>query len=110
MLEFSTTRDAPSTEEERVPLYSVDGVEYGMTKDIGAGLALQVVERVTMYGEVAAIPWILRKLVGDAGIEALYAAKNFEPADLAALGKIVQEHVMGVLEESGKDSPAESRS
>lgn len=107
MLEFSTKKDAESTEEERVPLFSVDGVEYGMTKDIGAGLALQVVERVTLHGEVAAIPWVLRKLVGDAGIEALYAAKNFEPADLVVLGRIVQEHVMGVLEESGKDSPGE---
>lgn len=110
MLEFSTARDAESTEEERVPLFSVDGVQYGMTKDIGAGMALQVVERVTMYGEVAAIPWVLRKLVGDAGVEALYEAKNFNPEDLAVLGKIVQEHVMGVLEESGKDSPGESGS
>lgn len=110
MLEFSTTRGAESTEEERVPLYSVDGVEYGMTKDIGAGLALQVVERVTMYGEVAAIPWILRRLVGDKGVEALYEAKNFNPADLVVLSKIVTEHVLGVLEESGKDSAAESGS
>lgn len=107
MLEF-TTKPAPGTEETRVPLFSVDGVEYSMPAEIHAGFALQVLERVVNVGEVAAIPWILRKLVGDKGVDALFAAKNFQTTDLDTLGKIVQEHVMGALEEQEKAGKAPS--
>lgn len=106
MLEF-TTKPTPGQEKaDRVPLFSVDGVGYGMRSDLTAAFALEAVEYISRHGGAAGLTWMMRRVVGDAAVEALYRAKDVRREDIRALEKIVSEHVMGALEESeaGKDS------
>lgn len=90
---------------DRVPLFSVDGTEYGMLADIPATLAIEAAEYVARHGGAAGLAYVLRRVCGDAAVEALYGAE-VSMADIRKLERIAQDHVLGALEEDegpGKD-------
>jgi hypothetical protein len=88
---------------ERIDVFEIDGETYSMPAEVNGGFALEAMEVIGTRGEVAAMPWLLEKALGRKGYTALRNCPTLTAADLKAVTRIVQDHVMGQLEELGKD-------
>jgi hypothetical protein len=99
MIEIKST-DTPS--EEREPLFSIDGREYTIPKEVPGNLSLQAIERMRTESEYAVIAWIMETMLGKAGYRALLDCKAVKPSQLRAITEICRSKMMGELEEEGK--------
>lgn len=94
MIEIVSSESAP----ERVPLFSIDGVEYGMPARISGATSLQVLEVIAERGEVASLPTVLRMVLGDEAYMALRSCPSVTMTDLNRIMTVVRNQVLGSLE------------
>lgn len=92
-----TTSAAP-VEVEKVPLFEIDGVEYGMPARIGPNVGLKALRIARTQGSDVAEAWLLEEVLGGEGYEALMNFNALEVEDLEQIMSIVQKHVMGQAE------------
>jgi hypothetical protein len=98
MLQLSTEKAAARlANEERIPLFAIDGVEYTIPKHIDAGLLLRFLDD-SASGETAAIKSLLKELIGDEGYKALINFKGLAPEELAQLMEDINTYAMGQVE------------
>lgn len=96
-IESTTT---PSNDRE--PLFSIDGREYTIPKEVPGNLALQAIERMRVEHELAVVAWIMEQLLGKEGYRALLDCKAVTRKQLAQITEICRLKVMGDVEEEGK--------
>jgi hypothetical protein len=101
MLEFtSRPKDAP--EAERVPFFSVDGVQYTHPKEVDATLALRALDITATQGEMVANRWLMIQVIGEEGYRALLNCRGLGKSDLAKVQEVIRALVFGDTEEEGK--------
>lgn len=100
MLELVT----PASDEavETVPLFSIDGKEYGIPAVISASLGLKYLKMLRTQGEVVAGGWVLEEMLGEEGYDALSNFKGLTTKQLEQLCEIAGKHALGSLEEPEK--------
>ena len=91
------TSAEPDTEDEGIPVFSVDGTVYTMPSVISAGLALEVLDRLRTESEEQLIGWLLEEVLGTEAYQVLRSIPNLKPDQLAAIMDHVSEHVHGTL-------------
>jgi len=96
MIEISTSDPVSS---ERIDVFSIDGVTYGMPKDINGQFALEVLDQIRSVGTEGVVAWMLEEAIGAKGYRALRNCETLKTADLKAVIKIVSDHVLGSVEE-----------
>lgn len=85
--------------EERIDVFEMDGVMYSMPALVSGATALNMLHIVRTQGQESAVSWAFEELLGKKAYTALRTCKTLKPADLKAVLAIVQDHVMGALEE-----------
>lgn len=85
--------------DERIPVFSIDGVEYSMPKEINGHFAMQVLDQIRREGSEATTAFVLQECLGGRGYRALMDCPTLTTADLKAVVKIITDHVLGVVEE-----------
>lgn len=96
MIEISTS---DPVSDERVDVFAIDGIPYGMPKVINGQFALEVLEQIRAVGTEGVVAWMLEEAIGGKGYRALRNCKTLKTADLKAVIKIVSDHVLGSVEE-----------
>lgn len=87
---------------ETVPVFEIDDVVYSMPARVPGSIALQLIERMAEEGELVAVIWAFRKVLGDEAYEALRDCDDVEPEQMTEILDGVSDRILGVLEESGK--------
>jgi hypothetical protein len=85
--------------DERIPVFSIDGVEYSMPKEINGHFAIEVLEQIRSNGAESVVSFMLEEAIGSKGYRALRGCETLTTADLKAVISIVQDHVLGAVEE-----------
>ena len=85
--------------DARIPVFSIDGVEYSMPQEINGHFALEVLEQIRANGSESVTAWVLEETIGSKGYRALRGCETLTTADLKAVIKIVTDHVLGAVEE-----------
>ncbi|WP_030506359.1 hypothetical protein [Microbispora rosea] len=93
-----TTTAAPA-EVEKVPLFSIDDVEYGMPARIGTNIALKYLRMVRTQGSDVAEAWLLEEVLGAEAYEALMEYDQLTVDQLNQVMAIVRDHVLGQAEQ-----------
>lgn len=92
-----------SAEEiEMEPVFELDGELYQIPKRPSAGMALGYLEVQTQRGPDAAIHWMMIKVLGEEGYEALRDHPELERGELDAIINHIEKRVLGGME--GKSS------
>jgi len=92
---FSEERQAAA--EKRVPLFTIDGVEYSMPAEPPAFVVLAYLKTVREKGDDVAAYELLENMLGEEAYEALRNCKTATVSDLAAITRIVGEHSVGAI-------------
>lgn len=85
-----------------VPLFKLDGVLYSMPGTVPTSVALELLDKMTTGGELAAMAWMMATVVGPEAWEALKSAKAVTPEQLTQIIEHVSDHALGALEGLGK--------
>jgi hypothetical protein len=96
-------KSRPEAEEEREPLFTIDGKEFTIPVTVGAEVSLEALERIRQDGEMSAVAWMMETVLGKGAWKALRAVKGLDPKDLAAIIEVVRKKTLSVLDEEGKD-------
>lgn len=83
-------------------LFSIDGVMYQIPSYPSGSVTLQFLEIARAEGELPAIGWVMREMLGKDGHKALLGCKALSGKQLQDITDIVVAKVNGVLEDSGK--------
>jgi hypothetical protein len=108
MIEIVTTgHDPDAWTKDREPLFSIDGTEYTIPREVPGHVTLQAMEVFRTGGDGAATPWVMERMLGAAGYRALLECTAVTKTNLAAINAVLQRKVFGDPEdsksESGKD-------
>jgi hypothetical protein len=95
LIEIVTTDAAPV---EMIPLFSIDGEVYSIPGEVGAGMALNVLDRARRDGMESAMSWALEAMLGTDSYRALLDCKTLTITQLEQIMEAVQLHVMGGTE------------
>ena len=87
---------------EREPIFSIDGTEYTIPREVPGSLALQAMERTRTNGEVSATAWLMEEMLGADGYRALRECPTVRRDEVQAITRIIRDRVFGDLEEEGK--------
>lgn len=91
--------EAASLSDERVEVFTLDGVTYSAPAKPPANLGLRFLDFREEHGDDAAIQWLLRVMLGDEGWEALRDCEFLEPVQLLAVFQACAELALGALED-----------
>lgn len=97
MLELTTTTEP--VDEERIPLFSIDGREYTIPKSVDAAFALRAIKTVREKGELFAAAQIFEEVIGTEAYDALCNFKGLKGPQLKQLIDEVVGYVMGQVED-----------
>lgn len=92
----------PAVEEEREPIFSIDGREYTIPKVVGGELGLEAMNRARFEPDAAVTAWCVEVLIGKEGWKALREVKGLDPAIVRGIMEVCRERVFGPLEAEGK--------
>lgn len=81
--------------EERIPLFSIDGTEYTMPAEVPGYVALEATDLWATQGEAVSTRWLMRELLGDEGYAALRACKTITKAQVRQVMQIMVKHALG---------------
>jgi hypothetical protein len=95
-----TTEDESQEPQERIPVFTLDDVEYTMPAHIPASMSLRVLDMIRRVGQEAAVSWVLEEVLGDEAYQALLNCRSLKPSQLLAVMAVVQDHVLGAMEEA----------
>jgi hypothetical protein len=91
--------DSTDVEEvEDVHLFTLDDVPYFMPGQIGANLALKVLERIELDGEEAGISFMLYTVLGEEAHTALKTCDSLKASQLTAITDVVLDRVLGAMD------------
>jgi hypothetical protein len=82
-------------DDSTIDVFTANGVVYAMPAEIRADLSLEALERMA-ENEFAATIWLLKKLFGREGYEAL--KRTATSPQLRAVTSVVTDHVLGQAE------------
>lgn len=102
MLEL-VTQDQPA-DVELIPLFSIDGKEYGIPKHVDMSIVLRTLKNMRNSSEMEALGQMLEELLGAEAYDALSNYKGLTGEHLKQLMDTVTEHAMGQLEDATKNS------
>lgn len=88
---------------DREPLFSIDGVEYTMPREVSASLTLEAMERFETLGEIRATRWLMVELLGQEGYDALRRCKEVTVRQFLQIQEVLRDRALGTQEGSGKD-------
>jgi hypothetical protein len=71
--------------EEREPFFYLDDVEYTIPKRIAPALTLRFLDQAAEGGELGALSWLMRELLGDEAVDALQESESMTDEDMATL-------------------------
>jgi hypothetical protein len=100
MIEIDTTAELDDV--PAIPVFSIDGKEYGMPGVIPGNMALRVLELIRTEGEVQAMAWAVPAVLGEEAWGALLDCPTIRKSQVEAIMAVVGEHVMGEVEDTGK--------
>lgn len=89
--------------EDRIPLFSIDGTEYTMPAEVAGNVSLQVTDIWATDGEAAGTKWLMIELLGDEGYAALRTCKTITKAQMRQVIQIMVRHALG--DEDGPKAP-----
>jgi len=84
---------------EKVPLFFIDDVEYGMPKKIRPNVSLKYLRMIREQGADVAGAWLLEEVIGTEAYEALMNYNALEEEHLNRVMQIVEKHVLGQAEQ-----------
>lgn len=84
--------------EQRIVLFSIDGVEYSIPRRPRMNISLQFMHLTRSQGDSAAMDYLLEKLLGEDGYKALREYDDLEPADFQKITAIASQVTLGSLE------------
>ena len=88
----------PERNEERVPLFYIDDVEYTVVKRPHANVGLKMLELLRTQGEPAAQAYVLGKLLGADGYAALLEYDDLTAEQYAHICQVAARLALGSLE------------
>jgi hypothetical protein len=100
------TKTAEPAEDDSIPLYYLDDVEYRIPKRISQGVTLEFLRLQRTQGASVAVQRILERLLGNAAYETLEQSDDVTDEQLEQICAAVVHHVAGPVEESGKGRAA----
>lgn len=100
MIEIKSS-NAPS-ETDREPLFSIDGMEYTIPREVSGAFAMEALEKTATLGELPGARWIMIELMGRKAYDALRQCKGVSQADLLAIMEICRMKAFGDAEREGK--------
>lgn len=110
MLELHTTTEAVE-DEERVPVFSIDGHEYTMPAVIKPHLALKYLWLLKQDGAEQASAWLMEKVLGADGFKALSEYEPLTMEQFEQIQVIIRDHTFGAMEEGrGKGTSSHASS
>lgn len=95
----------PGEDLERIPIFSVDGTEYTIPKDVPAYVSLEAQELLATQGQAVAERWLMVELLGQEGWDALRSCKTLTRPQYRKLAASIVEHAMGPDEDEGPKAP-----
>lgn len=95
VLRLTTT---PRVDEERVPLFYIDDVEYCIPKRPRMNVALQYMHLAKDQGDAVAADYLLGSLLGEDGYRALREYDQLTPEQFQQITAIATRQTMGALE------------
>lgn len=81
--------------EDRVPLFSIDGTEYTMPAEAPGYIGLEATDLWATRGEAVATRWLMIELLGEDGYAALRTCKTITKAQMLQVQGIMVRHVFG---------------
>jgi hypothetical protein len=102
MIEIKSTGQAKDWRADREPLFSIDGVEFTVPRQVPTNVGLKAMRRVAELGEAAGTQWLMVFILGQDGWDALEKCDDLTRGDLEAIQTVVREKVFGSQEEEGK--------
>jgi hypothetical protein len=102
MIEITTATE-PTEEIPGIEVFSIDGVVYSMPAEVPGNMSLRVMESVRQQGWEATMAWALEEVLGTGAYRALLECTAITAAQLGQILTAVQEHIMGQMEDLGKD-------
>ncbi|RPE39741.1 hypothetical protein EDD90_2758 [Streptomyces sp. Ag109_O5-1] len=88
----------PDKAEVRIPLFSIDGKEYSIPARPRLNVALQFMHMTRKQGDTTAMDFLLEKLLGTDGYQALREYDALTPEHFAKITAIASEVTLGALE------------
>ncbi|MGW2371659.1 hypothetical protein [Kitasatospora sp. NPDC001683] len=95
VLRLTTT---PQVDEERVPLFYIDDVEYTIPARPRMNIALQYMHLAKDSGDAVAADFLLGSLLGEEGYRALREYDQLTPEQFQQITAIATRQTMGALE------------
>ncbi|MFJ9771239.1 hypothetical protein ACIRVF_08340 [Kitasatospora sp. NPDC101157] len=95
MLRLTTT---PQVDEQRVPLFYIDDVEYTIPARPRMNVALQYMHVAKDQGDAVAADFLLSSLLGEEGYRALREYDQLTPEQFQHITDIATRQTMGALE------------
>lgn len=95
-------------EEEREPFFYLDDVEYTIPKHIAPSVTLRFMDRAA-DGEMAAVGWLMRELLGDDAMDALEESGSITDEQMATLMDYIQKKVLAASRKQLPNSRRGSR-
>ena len=86
----------------RETLFTIDGVEYTIPKQVGGEVGLQATQIAAEKDELAATLFCVYQTIGKDAYDALCAVENLPKTTLAGILAVCRERVFGGMEEEGK--------
>ncbi|HET9234932.1 MAG TPA: hypothetical protein VFP10_12395 [Candidatus Eisenbacteria bacterium] len=102
MIEITTTpgTDPEAWTKDREPLFSIDGTEYTIPREVPGFITLQAMEVYRGGGDGAATPWIMERMLGADGYQALLKCPAVTKKNLAAINEVLRRKVFGDPEDA----------
>ena len=87
--------DPEAWRKDREPIFSIDGIEYTMPREVPGHIALEGMEIYRKGGDGAATPWIMEQLLGNDGYRALRDCPSLTKANLLAIIEVLRRKIFG---------------
>jgi hypothetical protein len=88
--------DAPDVETE--VLFTIDGTEYRVPKEVPPITGLRALDIIADEGEAPGLRWLLQEVLGQDGYDALLACPSITSKQLGQIMTVVRDKAMGDLE------------
>jgi hypothetical protein len=102
MITITTTGQAKDWRADREALFSIDGQEFTVPRQVPTNVGLKAMRKVAELGEAAGTQWLMVFILGQDAWDALEACEDLTRGDLEAIQTVVRTKVFGDQEAEGK--------
>jgi hypothetical protein len=97
-IDFDKRSNEVPVDEERIPIFTINGVDYSIPRRPQMGLGLKFSRDRRSYGSDVAVVNLLTSMIGEEGFEALINYDGMTVEDLETITEICSRAAMGKLE------------